>query len=601
MTARHPSPRLSLLAVSCLLALQSLALPAGVGVAAPAPTAPTAPPSVEATTPSGAEADWAVCVAVDGSGSNFVGTGAYPPSDPGPVFLRAEALAHVAALLPADRPGAQPELAAVFFGSRTVETPWMPVAAPEGRAEWLAQARNFARLNLGWTRLADGVARCLALLEQLPPQRRRLLLVYSDFVAEDEEIGFTFEAQRQVLREALLPRLQRAGVTVSAIGYGQAVHDPGGQFHALMQELAGPSAGLAVVVEADSRSLLSASARVLAHLARAEFQAGSAQPGDAVPLRERITVPPRTAELVLVAEHPQDPAPQLRLRGGDGRAWGPEVAPEAWSGSTTFHQVRVTAPAPGTWEFEVQGRGLLRIHRWLRGLPAPTPTPPAAAAATPSSTASGSATAGGTSTANATPHAAALAGFAGPLSTDAAAANSQPAPPLEATAVAQAEPDHGRESQPLTAELLWAGLSACAFLGGAGLLGRSRSRRKRATQPPPPLPGRLLLTTPEGKVSTHELASYTEVVLGSQEGCEVRLEHPAIAERHLRLALARDEDGQPTARAIPLDGLVVWNGEPLAASGAVLVDGASLLLGQLGNGLDPVQGSVSLFYANVAP
>lgn len=523
--------------------------------------------------------DWAGCGAVDGSGSNGSPSGSLPPSDPGPTFQRVEGLKLLAGLLPAEATGAQPELALVFFGSRTIDVPFLPVADPTARAELVRRAEELAPLNLGWTRLTDGVERCLTLLEAVDRGRPRFLLVLSDFVPEDQDPEHGFDAQRQRLVETLVPRLQRAGIVVYAVGYGQAAGQDPSPFRELMAQLAGPTGGLALAVQPSEPSLFEAVGRISAHLARAQYGAGRTQtaPDATRPLAVSVEVPPGATGLVLVGEHPDDPTAGVSIIEPDGRQRSPAAGQAGWLVAETFHQLHVPSPRPGRWQVEVRARGRVRVHHWWK--PAPTPQPsPAAASARPAAAspppASPAATTVPAPPPTWTPAPAAVALDPEP----AASASADPVPTPEPTASAESRTE---ETSALLGWLLMAPLLALLAAAALAPLGYRRWSGTSETAPawPSSLAGKLSVENGADDSAPLALDDKKSLVVGSGEECGLVLAGAGIAERHLKLVPDLGGLGRPTARAVPLEGPVICNDEPLPAAGRPLADGDVLALG----------------------
>src|SRR5581483_1991559 len=118
---------------------------------------------------------------------------------------------------------------------------------------------------------------------------------------------------------------------------------------------------------------------------------------------------PSTTQLVVVVEHPSDPATRVTLVDPRGarHAAPPDATDGTWEREPSFQRIVVLAPLPGLWTLEVRGTGLVRVDRWMSaaaaaaGPPAATlqPRPTVVASATlraPSPTPSGTATSSAT-------------------------------------------------------------------------------------------------------------------------------------------------------------------------------------------------------------
>jgi hypothetical protein len=543
------------------------------------------PETIAAATSSPAvAAPVAACIALDASGSNFAPDGHWPASDPGPISARAGASEALAALLGGDRATSSARLAVVFFGQETLRIPSTDVTSSPARAAFGTQVEKLAQVDLGWTRLTAGLEDCRAILTASGAGTRRLLVVISDFVAQDADPHYDFAAQQAAITTSLLPALTAAHITVSGIGYGAAVRSPHSPFAALLANIASATGGQSVLVDPAQDSILTAVGGVLAHFLGTTFQAGSAQTGSAdSPLSFTVSVPPDTAQAVFTIEHSDLSPATFGVTAPDGTVFAPIEDPADWNTGAGFVQFSQAAPAAGSWTVQVQGDGLFRLDVWLRAIspapvttstPTPTPTPTPSPTPTPTPTPSPTPTPAGLSTPLGAPSSIPTPGATETVLPALVAPVSPGSSPTSAFPVSTppSTPATAFDPLPLAGGLLLLLVALIAGLGAWLWIARATQRR-----PPVALVGSLTIEEPDGSV--HDLSLHgTRLLIGAAAANDICLADPTVAPVHLELTT---EDGPWSAlvRLTPRDGEITRNGEPVPRLGVILADGDELRLG----------------------
>jgi hypothetical protein len=347
----------------------------------------TAPVFVASGAPAG-PAPLAVCLAIDESTSNWEASDGYTASDPGPVYVRTELVRLVADLLGTDTGGRPVSLALVPYATdaRPV-VPLTDIRSDAARAQ-LADAVDEAMRPGGWTSTDRAVAACGTALQTASSGALKYVVLLSD--GRPERPDADADAQVVALTQSLLPALQREGVTLDTVLYGDAAANPGDRAAGIMRQLAEAGGGRAYTAP-NGLDLLRVSVNIASNVAGLTTASGlqtTVNGSTTIPLEVGAEI--ESLSFVVIRSRP-DLALEIRTPNGETLASSTAgIADETLSPHSLVRTL--TRPSAGTYSVVATGSGEMFATMVARTttLLLPSVTPTAVSPATPTAVPSAS-------------------------------------------------------------------------------------------------------------------------------------------------------------------------------------------------------------------
>ena len=313
----------------------------------------------------------AECVALDDSNSGFVGDAAFPPSDPGPTFVRQELVELLLDLFGSDLGPRDVQVAIVGFGTdATVVTPLTPITDPATRTSVSELVSEAVAVPAGWSSLDYAVDRCVDVLRSAPTTARKRILILSDGRPERPGVSNEFMSDATL---AAADRARASGIVVDTVAYGAAANGGDENGKALMAEIADRSGGEAFVAS-DTVHLLQVAVELAAE------RSGSSITGHNTSVNGLTEIPfviDGNVEALTMIALRGNLTVTLTLRTPEGTI----LTPSEDGHYATFGQIQ---PNAGEYILQASGIGDVAAFALVRYRPllVPTPTSPAGARTT---------------------------------------------------------------------------------------------------------------------------------------------------------------------------------------------------------------------------